>query len=170
MSVSLIRAAGFGLLLIASPALAEPAPPAPPTAPEAPMMGRGFGDNGGAYAGMSEAGRGMMRDAMRAGVGDRRAERDAIKAVRDRMMAVVEADRLDTAALKRAMDEERSIAMASHDRRQSAMLVGLAKLSAEDRKAFAVGARASRERMATRLDTMRQRRSSRMLSPPPQPN
>ncbi|GGI93851.1 hypothetical protein GCM10007973_32600 [Polymorphobacter multimanifer] len=169
MSVSMFRAAGLGLLLLASPVLAQPAPPAPP---EAPMMGRG---GNGPYAGMSEAGRTVMREAMRANAEDRRANREAVKAARDRMMAVVEADRLDTAALKRAMDDERNIAMASHDRRQAAMLAGLTKLSTEDRKAFVAGARASRERMASRMDKMRERwgnraerRGNRMA--PPQQN
>lgn len=153
MSVSMIRAAGFGLLLLSSPVLAQVVPPEAPAGRG--MMGRG------AFSGMSEAGRTTMREVMRAGAEDRRAGRDAVRAARDRMLAVIEADQLDTAALKRAMDEERNVAMASHDRRQSAMLAGVSKLSIEDRKAFVSGARASREQMAARMDRMRERRANR---------
>lgn len=147
-----ITTAAFGLLAISAPALAQP---------YNGENARTQRAKGGAYAGMSTEGREAMRTAMRAGMEERRAELDKIKGARDRMLAVVEADRLDTAALKRAMDEERSIAAASHDRRQSAMLAALSKLSVEDRKAFVAGARSSRERMAERLENRREGRGMR---------
>lgn len=147
-----ITTAAFGLLAIGSPVLAQPYNAEPARSERAEK---------GPYASMSAEGREAMRAAMRTGIDERRAERDKIKAARDRMLAVVEADRLDTPALKRAMDEERSIAAASHDRRQAAMLAALSKLSVADRKAFVAGARTSRERMTERLETMRDRRGMR---------
>ncbi len=151
MTIRVFYAAAVGLLMLGGPVLAQSA--------DAPggRMERGYG---GAYAGMSEAGRETMRAAMRDGFEGRREERTKIRAARDKMLAVVEADRLDTAALKRAMDEERTIAAESHVRRQDAMLAALSKLSVEDRKAFVAGARTSRERVAERL---RERRDGRMM-------
>ncbi len=175
MSVSLIRMAGLGLLMVASPVLAQPGPGGPRA--ESGMAGRGMAGQGMAgrgmgrdtFAGLSEAGRSTMREAMRAGGDDRRAAREQVKAARDRMLTVLEADRLDTAALKRAMDDEKRASSASHDRRQTAMLAAFQKLSLEDRKAFVTGARASRERMTERAEgfreRMRERRTMRSGAP-----
>ena len=142
------------LLLATAPVLAQtaPAPPAPPAAPHHPMGAHGGGPGGYGHMGarafpsMSEAGRATIREAMASG-GDRAEERARVRAARDKMMAVLEADRLDQAALKRAMDEERMAAMASRERRQAAMLAAFAKLSPEDRKAFVTDSRAMKERM-----------------------
>lgn len=158
MTMGFVRAAGLVLLMAAGPVLAQPAPPEPPKQ-ERGMGGRGM--RGEMFAGMSEAGRGVMREAMRAGREDRMANREQVKAARDRMLGVLEADRLDVAALKRAMDDERKAADASHDRRQTAMLAAYQKLSVEDRKAFVAGARATREKMADRVQTMRERMRER---------
>ena len=172
------------LLLATAPVLAQtaPAPPAPPAAPHHPMGAHGGGPGGYGHMGarafpsMSEAGRATIREAMASG-GDRAEERARVRAARDKMMAVLEADRLDQAALKRAMDEERMAAMASRERRQAAMLAAFAKLSPEDRKAFVTDSRAMKERMEQRVQTMRERwRQRRMerggpMAPPapPQP-
>lgn len=149
MTMRAFYAAAAGLVMLGGPVLAQPA------GGGGPGMERGRGN---AFAGMSEAGQATMRAAMRDGFEERRAERAKIKAARDKMLAVVEADRLDMAALKRAMDEERAIAAESHVRRQDAMLAGLSKLSVEDRKAFVADARDSRERVSER---MRERRPKR---------
>lgn len=151
MTMRVFYAAAAGLLILGGPVLAQ-------TAGAETAMERGRGN---AFAGMSEAGQVTMRAAMRSGFEGRPEERTKIRAARDKMLAVVEADRLDTAALKRAMDEERAIAAESHVRRQDAMLAGLSKLSVEDRKVFVAGARASRERVAGRLEQMRERRLER---------
>jgi Spy/CpxP family protein refolding chaperone len=165
------------LLASAAPVLAQtaPAPPAPPAAPHHPAGGHGgYGHMGArAFPSMSEAGRATIREAMASG-GDRAEERARVRAARDKMMAVLEADRLDQAALKRAMDEERMAAMASRERRQAAMLAAFAKLSPEDRKAFVTDSRAMKARMEQRVQGMRerwrQRRMERMAPPaPPQP-
>jgi hypothetical protein len=149
MTMTLIRAAGLGLLLAASPVLAQ-TPPAAKT--EAGIMQRDrHGDRMGGrmFASLSEAGRATMMEAMKAS--DWRAERTEVRAARDRMLTILEADRLDMAALKKAMDDERAISAASHERRQAAMLAGFSKLSVEDRKAFVADARAMREKMQERM-------------------
>jgi len=151
MTTKLMRAAGLGLLIVASPVLAQ----TPPQATEAPRMkSDAMGHHGGRmgarmFSSLSEAGRATMMDAMRAS--DVRAEREQVRAARDKMLTVLDADKLDMGALKKAMDEERSLSAASHERRQAAMLAGFSKLSVQDRKAFVVEARQMREKMQERM-------------------
>jgi Spy/CpxP family protein refolding chaperone len=149
MMLPSVRIAAVGMLLLgAAPLLAQSAPsPAPGAAAPGPRQGR---QNWGMFAGLSEAGRATMREAMQAG-GDARGDRAAVKAARDRMLVLLDADTLDVPALKRAMEEERRAAQASHDRRQSAMLAGFTKLSAADRKAFVANARQMQARMEARM-------------------
>jgi Spy/CpxP family protein refolding chaperone len=150
--MSMMRAAGLGLLLLAAPVAAQPAA-APPAGAEGRWMGRE-----GQFSGLSEAGKATMREAMRGSMEGRQAEREQVRAARDRMLTLLEADRLDVAALKRAMDEERSLAAASQERRQAAMLAAYQKLSVDDRKALVAGARRSREEMQDRMrDRIRDR-------------
>jgi hypothetical protein len=83
MMISNLRAITLGLLLAsAAPVLAEAAPPAAGTAPTLVRPPRSDMRGGGMFAGMSEAGRATMREAMKAG-GDPRAEHQAVKAARD---------------------------------------------------------------------------------------
>lgn len=178
MMISSLRTVTIGLLLAAAaPVFAQSAAPAAPAA-SAPAaraaMHAGPGDRhhgmrGGMFTGLSDAGRAMMRDAMRAG--DPRADHEAVKAARDRMLVVLEADRLDTAALKRAMEEERKAVQTGHDRRQAAMLTGSSKLTLEDRKAFVANAHGMRARMEARVGKGYGRRDGggRGGETPPQP-
>jgi len=164
MNTKLLRAAGFGLLIVASPVLAQTPPPASDGQMQGRMQGhmqgRGEGRMGARmFPTMSEAGRATMMDAMRSS--NRRDERVQVRAARDRMLTIVEADRLDTAALKKAMDDERSIAAESQQRRQTAMLAALTKLSVADRKAFVVDARSLREKMQERMSDRRERMRDR---------
>ena len=162
MMFSTLRTATIGLLLAgAAPLLAQAASPpdAPAGAPGQPGAGKWGGPHGdrrggGMFAGMSDAGQAIMRDAMKAG-GDPRTEHDDVKAARERMLTLLDADTLDTSALKRAMDDERRAAQAGHDRRQAAMLAGFTKLSTADRKAFVANARAMKARMEARVGGMR---------------
>ena len=178
MMITSFRAVTIGLVLAAAvPVFAQSAAPAAPAASapaaraamHAGLDGRHHGMRGGMFAGLSDAGRAMMRDAMKAG--DPRAEHEAVKAARDRMLLVLEADRLDTAALKRAMEEERKAVQTGHDRRQAAMLTGLSKLTLEDRKAFVANARGMRARMQARVGKGYGRRDGggRGGEMPPQP-
>lgn len=163
MTMISLRAAAntatFGLLIAALPVAAQQAP-APPPAHEGGMMHKRLRGGHSAermFPSMSEAGRATMRDAM--AVGDsRRVEHEQIKAARDRMLTLLEAERLDTAALKRAMEEERNIANASRERRQAAMLTAFGKLSLADRKAFVTDSRAMKSRMEQRVEGWRARR------------
>ncbi len=162
------RAAALGAVLIAAaPALAQSA--APPAAgaamragPDAGGWGNRKGGRGGmmggprAFPSMSEAGRKTVWDAMR--VEDRKAEHANVKAARDRMLTILEADRLDTGALRRAMDDERNASNASRERHQAAMLAAFGKLSVADRKAFVTDSRALKSRMETRMQQWRERR------------
>jgi Spy/CpxP family protein refolding chaperone len=151
MMISNLRAITLGLLLAsAAPVLAQAAPPAPGANATLVRPPRSDMRGGGMFAGMSEAGRATMREAMKAG-GDPRAEHQAVKAARDRMLVILDADTLDTAALRRAMDDERKAAEATREKRQAAMLAGFTKLSVADRKAFVANARDMKERMETRM-------------------
>ena len=163
-----LRTATIGLLVAgAAPLFAQAAaPPAPPAAPVVPavpghhaMRGGMYGggmQGGGMWRGMTEAGRSTMREAMRAG-GDPRSDHQSVKAARNRMLTVLDAESLDTGALKRAMEDERRAAEAGRDKRHAAMLSGFAKLTTADRKAFVANARAMKDRMEVRVIRMKQR-------------
>ena len=116
--------------------------------------GPGRMHGGQMFASMSEAGRKTMMDAMGPRE-NRKAEHEQVRAARDRMLAVLDADRLDTAALKRAIDDEQATVNASRERRQAAMLSGFSKLSTADRKAFVADARAMKTRMEARMQKWR---------------
>jgi Spy/CpxP family protein refolding chaperone len=140
----------------AVPATAQTAAPAAPAAPAAaaPRGPGGHGMHGGMkrqgmFASLSPAGQQIMRDAMRPD--DRKADHTAMKASRDQVLTLLDADKLDVAALKRAMDAERATAEAMHTKRQAAMLAAFQKLSVADRKAFVADARAMRDRMDARM-------------------
>ncbi|WP_353200410.1 periplasmic heavy metal sensor [Sandarakinorhabdus sp.] len=162
-------------LLAAAPALAQPAPPPPPPGHHGGgpgMPGRDQRKGERMFPSMSEAGRATIREAMMAG-GDRRADRAKVEAARERMMAALDADRFDAAAVKRAMDEERALAEATKLERQAAMLAAFGKLSAADRKAFVADSRAMKDRMDKRMrdwrERVRDRRDRRGAPPPPPP-
>ncbi|MEY2884972.1 MAG: hypothetical protein RL490_2696 [Pseudomonadota bacterium] len=156
-------------LAVAAPALAQSAPPAPPPGAQ-PMVqkrmmllrrgpggGAGMMERGPTFATMSDAGQAIMRDALRAAA-DRKAEHDAVKAARDKLLAVLEADKLDNAALKRAADEERAAANAGRERAQATMIDAFNKLTVADRKAFVNETRVMKARMEQRLKQWRDRR------------
>ncbi len=175
MTRNSLRAVSVGLLMsVAAPALAQAAAPVTPAVPVMRPLRDGHGGmmhGRDAFASMSEAGRATMREAMQAG-GDRKTDREAVRAARDRMLAVLDADRLDNAALKRAMEDERNAANSSRERHQAAMLTAFGKLSVADRKAFVADARAMKTRMETRMKDWRGRRGpggpgGDMPPPPP---
>lgn len=139
--MSLRSKLGLGALLAlaAAPTLAQPGPPMPPN----PVVIHRF--NGGMLMELSPAGRRIMRDAMRIEESD--AERAALTAARQRVLHLLEADRLDVAGLRQAMAEERRLADRRQQRRQDEMLAALRRLSTEDRRAFAEGMRDQHERV-----------------------
>ena len=168
MNRKLLLAALIAAPLLSAPVLAQPAPPAPPAGMAGPQAGHGMGHGMGQGMGrmgmfpsMSEAGRKTMHEAMMAG-GNRREERQKMEAARDKMLAALEGERFDAAAVKRAMDEERSLAEAGRQQRQTAMLAAFQKLSSEDRKAFVADSRAMKARMQQRMDSWRGRMRDRM--------
>ncbi|KPF79724.1 hypothetical protein IP88_01415 [alpha proteobacterium AAP81b] len=159
-----LRAALAALaLLAAAPALAQ-SPPGPAAMRlQPPMHGEGDGRfarrlrdrmENGLLAGMSPAGRQAMAEALRGNPADRIAEREAVSGARDRMLTLLESERLDVAGLRRAMDDERAAAETTHQRRQAQMLAALQRLSPADRKAFVANARAAKNRMDDRLRAM----------------
>ena len=105
------------------------------------------------FAGMSETGRAIMRAAMKSA--DARAGREATGAARDRWLAMLDADRFDPVALRRAMDDERAAANAAKMRQQTAMIAGFQQLSLADRRIFVGNARTLRARIAERTAGMR---------------
>ncbi len=145
------------LLVLAgtAPGLAQQAPP-PPMQDGGGPAGR-MGDRMAArgFASLSEAGRAIMRDAVKGDV-DRKADHAAVKAARDRVLIVLDAERLDTLALKRAMDDERTIVNAGREKTQAAMQAAFARLSVADRKAFVADARALKDRMDARMQRWRE--------------
>ena len=162
-----VRAGTMIALVLA--AAAPVAAQMPSGAPAIASVGAGGRMHGRAmFPSLSEAGRGIMLEAMRAG-GDRRTERQSVAAARDRMLTLLETERLDTAALKQALDDERNAANASRERHQAAMLAGFAKLSVADRKAFVADARAMKARMAARMQGWRGRHSQMSDDMPPPP-
>jgi uncharacterized membrane protein len=139
--------------LMAAPVLAQSAPP-PASNTEAASQRKAMVLNRGAFANMSDAGRATMREAMRAQHDPGHWEK--LRTARDRVSAVLAAERLDVAALKRAMDEERQLADSQQARRQAAMLEAFQKLSVADRQAFAADAGKSRERIENRVRIWRE--------------
>ena len=155
------------------PAMAQMPPPPPGDA-----MSDGPGGPGGRsmrgphgmqqmFASMSPAGRATMMAAFKS-TGPRMSH-EATKAARDRMLAVLDADRLDPVALKRAMDDEREASNGAKLKQQGAMLVAFQQLSVADRRAFVADARAMRARMDSRMAEMRKRGGGPdgMMPPPP---
>ena len=164
------RLLAAALLLAAAPVLAQttttPAP-APGTASATP---RGYVRDrpgpmqmmhGGMFKTLSPAGKATMREAMKGDMAARQAEREAVKAARDRMLAVLEAERLDIAALKKAMADERAAANAGRERMQASMAAAFAKLSVADRRAFVTEARQMRTRMEERMKGWKKQRRRR---------
>lgn len=185
MTRSTMAAAALLLAATAAPALAQSAPP--PPAPGAAMEGRGphrmdvkrFGRDGGrggmgsALAGLSPEGRKVLGDAMR----DARGEGpDAVGQARQKVLELLDADRLDVGAVRRAMAEEHSLVERKQQARQEAMLAAYQKLSVRDRKAFAASMRAQTYRMEqmrkdteTRMSKMRGQWGKPDMPPPPPP-
>ena len=158
------------MAILAAPALAQAAPPAPPNIFEAGnermrvmrMHGRDL------WANVSPEGRAILRETLK---GDPK-DREATRAARDRINAIVGAERLDVAALRMAMEEERRLVDAQHASRQARMLAAIQKLSPADRKAFAEDARQGRARVEARTAEWRkwaQDYRSRMKDMPPPP-
>lgn len=168
--------AGFAAALLAMPAIAQTAAPAAPAqqgmaaGPEArgkaPPRGwrKGQHAGGGMFRNLSPEGRKLMVEAMRP-LADPQ-QRAQVKAARDRVNQLLVADRLDAAALGRAMDEERRLVDAQHARRQQALLGALQKMSAEDRKAFAASSRMGRERMDDMMRRYRAGNGPTRATPP----
>ena len=175
-------------LLIAAPALAQSVPPPaaagmamPDDGPRGTMRhggGPGMRHGGGGpmramFDALSPEGRRIMIDAMASAGDARRADHERVKAARDRMMGVLEADRLDTAALKRAMDDEQAASTAARDRMQAAMINGFSRLTSADRKAFVAYGRAMKNRMEARMQKWQARRGRGGMDgadmPPPPP-
>ena len=163
MKTVLKTAAAALAFALAAPALAQVTPPAPaaPSAPPAPgphgdvvikrypQMGMGH------FAGMSDEGRVILREAMRSQKTPQ--DKQAIRAARQRLLDLIAADRLDVAAVRRAQAAERDLVMREHEQQQEAMLAAYQKLSPADRKAFAQGMRSQEERMLDHMKRARER-------------
>lgn len=164
------RLLAAALLLAAVPVLAQTPPPPPPGAPAAAGKHGGPGRMGknhrGMFASLSEAGRATMREAMKGDMAARKAQREAVQAARDRMLVVLQAEKLDMAALRKAMDDERAAANVSRERMQASMMAGFAKLSVADRRAFVAEAKAMRARMDERMKGWKARGGDDMPEPP----
>ena len=174
MTMNLPLIAAVAGALVAMPAVAQTAPPATPApqgmaaGPDArgplPPRGPRKAYPRGMFRNMSPEGRKLMIDAMRP-LADPQ-QRAQLKAARDRVNSLLVADKLDSTALARAMDDERRLVDAQHARRQQALLGALQKMSAEDRKAFAAASQMGREQMADRLKRYRVGNGPTRATPP----
>ncbi len=171
-------ASALGLALAASAALAQaPSPVSPPAGPgQAEAMPERPGPRGGdvgarRFSGLSPEGRALIAEALRPAAGQE--ERARIRAARERVHALLAADRLDVAALRRAMEEERRLVEALHAARQARMLEAFQKMSVADRRAFAENARRGRLMAEARAERWRawaeEARRRRMEAPVPPP-
>ena len=152
--------------LVATPVMAQSAPPAPPQpGAEAPRMKIMRIQRGPMFGNVSPEGRTILRESMRADTEGRA----AVKAARDRINDLVAAERLDTAALKRAMDDERRLVDAQHAKRQAALLSAFQKLSPADRKAFAEDARRGRDEVEARVGRWHEGMQHHRPKPPVEP-
>jgi Spy/CpxP family protein refolding chaperone len=170
-------ALGLALALAAPAAVAQaPAPSSPPgpnATPERTERGmRAHQMRRALFADMSPEGRQALAEAMRS---ETRAEdRARIRAARDRINSLVAAERLDVAALRRAMEEERRLVDQQHAARQARMLAAFQRMSAADRKAFAENATRGRQMAESRAEEWRAwaeqfRQRMRDMPPPPVP-
>ena len=116
--------------------------------------GYGHGPHGIAST-LSPQGQAILRQAHQAA--NPREDRGAIKAIRDRILSILDADTLDQGALSRAMEDERNAVAQQQQRRQYAMLQAFGQLSPADRKAFVADARAERDKLAARMQAMQAR-------------
>ncbi|WP_448580364.1 hypothetical protein [Thermaurantiacus sp.] len=154
-----------------SPAPNASAPPAEPRRVERRVMVVDGTPGGYSFGNVSPEGRAMLLDALRA---NQEADRLALRKARDEVNRLIAADRLDLAAVRRAMAEERKLVSDQQARRQEAMLAVLPKLSEADRKAFAEAAMRGRENVDARADAWRKwaddvRARLRDVPPPPPP-
>lgn len=161
------------IALMTAPALAQAAPPAQ----QAPPSGFEAGNERmrvmrmhrqHLWANVSPEGRAILRETLK---GDPR-DREATRAARDRINAIVGAEKLDVGALRKAMEEERRLVDAQHAARQGRMLAAIQKLTPADRKAFAEDARRGRANIEARTAEWRkwaQEYRSRMKDMPPPP-
>lgn len=148
------------LLLAATPAIAQPAPPVVPSAP----LARGEGGIGPAFmramfGNLSPEGRAVVRGSLMPLKDD--GTRAEIQAVRARILDVLDAERLDTGALQRAMLEERNLTQGQQSRVQTAMLAAFGKLSVADRRALVASARGMKNRFEERRARWRDRMGER---------
>ena len=154
------------LLGTALPAAAHMPPPPGEMMPDGPGRPPMPGMRQNMFASMSEAGRATMMAAMRGP--DHKNAHMATKAARDRMLAVLDADRLDPVALRRAMDDEREAATAMKVKEQAGMLAAFQRLSLADRRAFVADARAMRSRMENRVSLRGRHGPDSVMQPAPQ--
>jgi hypothetical protein len=162
---------------LAGPVLAQAAPPPPPAPPGPGVEQRRevriykMDRRDGMFGDVSPEGRKLLSDALRA---NRPEDRAQVQAVRDRINALIAAERLDVPALRRAMADERRIVDEQHARRQAALLEAVGKLTPADRKAFAEDAMRGRRQAEARADEWRRwadeyRRRMKDMPPPPMP-
>lgn len=147
--------------LLAAPVIAQTAAPAPDTARQEAGKDQRRTDHKDRGPRMSEQGRRIMADAMRAQRQD--ADREKLRAVREKIATIVGASRLDTGALRAAMREERQLVDLRHANHQERMISALEKMSVEDRKIFAERASHQRRNIDRRMH------HKRTMQPAPAP-
>jgi len=135
--------------LLAAPVIAQTAAPAPAatdTVRQEAGKERVRKDRGPR---MSEDGRKIMGETMRAKRQD--VDREKLRAVREKIATIVGAPKLDVGALRAAMRDERQLVDLRHANHQERMIAALQKLSPEDRKIFAERANHQRKNIDRRM-------------------
>ncbi|WP_199555844.1 periplasmic heavy metal sensor [Sandaracinobacteroides hominis] len=140
--------------LMAGPLLAQAAPPPPPGAQAVPAGVRGDRWKGDRmFPTVSPEGRKILLEALRDP--SMKDGREDVRASRDRVEAILAADKLDVNALRKAMDTERQLIDAQQKARQDRMIAVYQKLSAADRKAFVADAKSGRSKLEKRMGQFR---------------
>ncbi len=143
-------------LTLAAPLFAQtPPPPAPTKEVQIRRISPAMQFHGDRFEGMSPEGRAILREAMKPQVTPQ--DREAVKAARKKVLALIGAEKLDVSAVRNAQAAERELVVKQHERQQAAMLAAYQKLSAADRKAFVGGMRDREERMLDSLKKSRER-------------
>jgi uncharacterized membrane protein len=117
---------------------------------------------------LSPEGRKIMMDSMRAQPDLMKENREKQRINHDRILAIINADKFDAGALKKAFAEERNLNEAAQQNRQDALVSTLSKLSDADRKIVATSMMEMRDKMQERAGKWRDHKGrSNMPKPTP---
>jgi uncharacterized membrane protein len=101
---------------------------------------------------LSPEGRLIMEANMKAQLEQGKVDHDKLRAVREKILLAMDADKFDAAVLRRAFADERALSALGQERRHDAMVMALSKLSSNDRKIITANLKDMQTRMRDRMD------------------